>query len=273
MENVCDVKRPPVGPIDPLPTTADDPRLGDGRWYHTIELTPGVFTRDAAFDHRSVVNRVGLPESLAGKTALDIGTADGFWAFEMERRGADHVVALDVVKAAEFDILPIHRARKPADWDDLQPGTLVNFALAQAMRDSRVDFRALSVYRLSPETVGTFDVVFCGSLLLHLHNPLRALINIRSVCREMAVVETLALDMDDPVEKMFPDRPYMLFASHLEAEGNEPGSHNSYWRFSTKALTNMLIYAGFSRVEPQGTHVLSGPTGYRIPITAVVARV
>ena len=65
----------------------------------------------------------------------------------------------------------------------------------------------------------------------------------------------------------------MLFAPHLEAEGNEPGSRNSYWRFSTKALTNMLIYAGFSQVEPQGKHVLSGPKGNRIPITAVVARV
>jgi hypothetical protein len=25
------------------------------------------------------VDRYGLPESLEGKTALDIGTADGFW--------------------------------------------------------------------------------------------------------------------------------------------------------------------------------------------------
>ena len=133
MEDVCDVKRPPVGPIEPLPTVADDPRLGDGRWYHTIELCRGVYTRNAEFDHRSIVDCVGLPRSLAGKTALDVGTADGFWAFEMERRGADHVVAIDVVKAAEFDILPIHRARKPADWDNLHPHTLINFATAQAM--------------------------------------------------------------------------------------------------------------------------------------------
>jgi tRNA (mo5U34)-methyltransferase len=32
--------------------------------------------------------------------------------------------------------------------------------------------------------VGEFDVVVCGSLLLHLRDPLRALFAIRSVCRE-----------------------------------------------------------------------------------------
>jgi tRNA (mo5U34)-methyltransferase len=38
------------------------------------------------------------------------------------------------------------------------------------------------VYDLSPSTVGTFDVVVCGSLLLHLRDPFRALAAVRSVC-------------------------------------------------------------------------------------------
>ena len=43
-------------------------------------------------------------------------------------------------------------------------------------------FQALSVYDLGPEALGEFDVVVCGSLLLHLRDPLRALAAIRSVC-------------------------------------------------------------------------------------------
>jgi tRNA (mo5U34)-methyltransferase len=258
--------------MDPLPTQADDPRLGDGRWYQTIELAPGIVTRNAEYDHRPIVGRVGLPPSLAGKTALDVGTADGFWAFEMERRGADRVVAMDVIRAREFDILPIHRARYDKDWDDTYHHMITNFATAQAMRNSRVDYVGCSVYNLSPETMGTFDVVFCGSLLLHLHNPLRALINIRSVTREMAVIESYALPADDPVEQMFPDQPYMLFGV-LAWEDGKPGAQNHYWRFTTKALCDMLIYAGFASVEPQGKMTLSGPRGNSIPITAVVARV
>ena len=41
-----------------------------------------------------------------------------------------------------------------------------------------------SVYDLSPERVGSFDVVVCGSLLLHLQDPIGALTAIRSVCGE-----------------------------------------------------------------------------------------
>jgi len=37
--------------------------------------------------------------------------------------------------------------------------------------------------RLHPDAIGEFDVVVCGSLLLHLRDPLRALAAVRSVCR------------------------------------------------------------------------------------------
>ena len=57
-----------------------------------------------------MVERFGLPASLAGKTALDVGTADGFWAFEMERRGAARVVAIDLPRLGDCDLLPSIRA-------------------------------------------------------------------------------------------------------------------------------------------------------------------
>ena len=42
--------------------------------------------------------------------------------------------------------------------------------------------KEISVYHLTPEEMGTFDVVVCGSLMLHLRDPVRALEAIRSVC-------------------------------------------------------------------------------------------
>ena len=55
-------------------------------WYHTLELSPGV-TTSATYDHRDYVRRYGFPEDMTGWTVLDVGTADGFCAFEFERRG------------------------------------------------------------------------------------------------------------------------------------------------------------------------------------------
>jgi tRNA (mo5U34)-methyltransferase len=248
-------------PMLPLPTDPSDPRLN--HWYHTIELRPGVVTR-GVFNHRPVADKFGLPKSLAGKTALDVGTADGFWAFELERRGAAKVTAVDVACLGESDLLPVVRARWPearltnTQWPQ-------RFATAHHSLGSKVDYRHCSIYDLSPDRVGTFDVVFCGSLLLHLMNPLKALIGIRSVTRELAVIETAVVDPD--LEQQSPGRPIMLFGV-LDHE-TAPGENVTYWRFSTKALCDMLIYAGFRTVEPQGVFNLSAD----LPVTSVVARV
>jgi tRNA (mo5U34)-methyltransferase len=138
--------------------------------------------------------------------------------------------------------------------------------MAHAMRRSRVEHRFCSVYELSPYALGTtFDVVFCGSLLLHLQNPLIALHNIRSVTREMAIIETT---IDRELEEKFPGRPFVSFGS--VAEENEPGEHNVFWAMTTAGLQRMLRYADFARVEPQGIFDLgpNGPTA-----TSVIAYV
>ena len=46
------------------------------------------------------------------------------------------------------------------------------------------------MYDLDPSVLGTFDLVFCGSLLIHLSDPLRALYAIRRVTRGQAIIAT-----------------------------------------------------------------------------------
>lgn len=241
-----------------LPTSPDDPRL-DG-WYHTIDLGHGLVSR-GVFDHRTVVDRYGLPESMVGLTALDVGTGDGFFAFEMERRGADQVVAIDVARVGDCDWLPRMRSRIGA-YDDIQTWP-DHFRLAHALRRSQVEYRFCSVYDLSPYTVGTFDVVFCGSLLVHLQSPLLALHRIRSVTRQMAVIETT---LDEDGETQFPGKPTLTFGA--PGFEQEPGDNNVFWLMSTAGLQRMLQYADFDVTEPQGAFDLP-PSGPRS--TSVVA--
>jgi len=59
----------------------------------------------------------------------------------------------------------------------------------------------------------------------------------------------------------------------LALEGDDPGRNCGYWQFSTKALCDMMIYAGFRQVEPRGKFMLTGPKGNSLPTTAVVGRV
>ncbi len=228
-----------------LPKSQDDPRLQG--WYHTIDLGGGLVSR-GAYDQRSIVDRYGIPASLAGKTALDIGSYDGFWAFELERRGASHVTAIDVERLGDFDWIPSMRSALGAAAE-----TRSHFALAHAMRGSRVERRICSVYDLSPERAGMFDVVFCGDVLLHLFSPFQALLNIRSVTREVAIIQT---SLDPQLESEHPAMPWLRFgARHLE---KKIGEHCTYWFFNTAALREMMEYAGFRSTEPRETFTIPG---------------
>src|SRR3954469_2657180 len=80
-------------------------------WYHTLDL-PGV-TTTGVFDMRPYVPQYGLPESLAGKRVLEVGTWDGFWAFELERRGAAEVIAIDLDDERDLDWPPRRRRPNP----------------------------------------------------------------------------------------------------------------------------------------------------------------
>jgi tRNA (mo5U34)-methyltransferase len=152
-------------------------------WYHTIEVAPGVVT-PGWFDLRPIVDRLPWPD-VRGRRCLDIGTYDGFFAFELERRGASEVVATDIADQELWDWPPRLRARG-VEYLRTVAGSKkgAGFEIARELLGSSARLRQISVYDLGPERVGEFDVVVCGSLLLHLRDPLRALSAIRSVCTE-----------------------------------------------------------------------------------------
>jgi len=156
-------------------------------WYHAIDLGSGLVT-PGIFDHRPYLPFFGIPEDLSGMTVLDIGAASGFFSFEMERRGGT-VTATDLPSMQDHDFGPVYRAAVDIPGDDSyirQP-----FLLAREILGSKVARREISVYDMTPESLGTFDFVLCGSVLLHLTDPVRALWKIRNVTSGMAIIATV----------------------------------------------------------------------------------
>ena len=157
----------------------DARRVADSRsWYHALELAPGVVT-PGWFDLRGDVHHYGLPADLTGRRVLDVGTWDGFWAFELERRGAE-VVALDLDDEALLDWPP---RRRPAPEAMNHEPRGAGFALAKEVLGSQVQRVVRSIYDATPEELGTFDPVFCGSVLIHLRDQLLALERIHGLVR------------------------------------------------------------------------------------------
>src|SRR4051812_2121921 len=102
--------------------TAADIIATKHNWYHVIDLADGV-TTPGWIDLRTHLSTVGFPDDMTGMRALDIGMFDGFWAFEMERRGAQ-VIGIDIDDIPPPDIPRIHydRIRQEAIDGDMVTG-------------------------------------------------------------------------------------------------------------------------------------------------------
>jgi tRNA (mo5U34)-methyltransferase len=165
-------------------------------WYHTIDLPDGSITR-GVFDARAVTGLVQWPAGLAGGRCLDVGTCDGFWAFEMERRGAAEVVGIDVDDPDPRDASWEGRSRPPEGPGGGAGRRGLRFDIARRALGSRVRRLSCSVHDLDPAVHGRFDVVFCGTLLVHLRDPVHALERMREVCAgELVLVECLDARLD-----------------------------------------------------------------------------
>jgi tRNA (mo5U34)-methyltransferase len=231
-------------------------------WYHVLELPGGVVTR-GHFDCRPIVPKVPMPASLAGKRVLDVGTWDGFWAFEMERRGAAEVVAVDLEDASQWDWPPHARGSNALDEAYLAQVKRGNraYALAHEAYGSKVDRRPISIYDLSPETVGTFDFCFLGTLLMHLRDPVRALDALRSVCTGEAVIA----DGVDAVPSYFKPRTPLMRLEGLDRPW--------WWQPNRAGFLRMLRSAGWEIQEATGVYYLpTGPAHPQPPVSLEMAK-
>ncbi|MEX2195991.1 MAG: methyltransferase domain-containing protein [Thermoleophilaceae bacterium] len=229
-------------------------------WYHTIELAPGVLT-PGQIDMREAAQRV-LPDDLSGRRALDIGTFDGFWAFEMERRGAD-VVAIDVDKIETAEWPPLNRPRLEAqarEWD-IQLGR--GFKIASEALGSSVRRVISNVYDVSAELLGgPVDFAFSGDIMLHLRDPVRALESIHSALApggELVMFEPFSV----PATLRSPRRPI--------AEFKPLSTHFNWWYPNVATLSAWPKAAGFAEarrtklLRPRGT---GGMTAWHAAVLA-----
>ena len=190
------------------------------RWWHSIDLGHGILTPGRT-NLPDKLEYIGLPENLTGLSVLDVGTWDGLFAFEAERRGARHVLAVDSFC-----------------WNGPGWGTKAGFELARRALGSRVEDREIDVVDLSPETVGVFDLVLFLGVLYHLTDPLRALQSVFRVTGGRLILETHVdlTDLPYPAMRFYPNRELS-------------GDPTSFWGPNPDAVEAMLRWVGFRRVE------------------------
>jgi tRNA (mo5U34)-methyltransferase len=195
-------------------------------WHHIMRFPHGIVT-PGAYDPGELFAFLELPD-LRGKRVLDVGTRDGFFAFECERRGAE-VVAVDY-----------------AGMD------LTGFGAAKKIYGSQVEYVQANVYDLSPDVLDTFDVVLFLGVLYHLRHPLLALDRLRPLCRSLLIVESLVCDAKvftgfetgEPLARLAPRLVDTPLAQFLPVGGYHTDSTNK-WVPNVAALRALLADALF----------------------------
>ena len=189
-------------------------------WWHSFELPDGTRV-EGVCGLESLKNRIAqfpIPPDLSGKRVLDIGAWDGWFSFEMERRGAD-VLAID-------------------NWNNPR------FHEMRARLNSRVEYRQIDIYDLTPQRVGRFDLVLFMGVLYHLKHPLLALERVCALTTEMAAVDSFVL-REEHRPGVGEERPVMEFY-----ESDEFGGQTDNWVGpSLSCLLAFCRTAGFARVE------------------------
>ena len=198
-------------------------RLDESGWWHSFELPDGRII-EGSCDLAGLKKRLArfpIPEDLSGKRVLDIGAWDGWFTFEMERRGAE-VVAIDV-----FDNPRFHQIHQ--------------------ILHSKAVYLQMDVYELDPRRIGKFDIVLFMGVLYHLKHPLLALERVCSVTDGFAAVDSFVLREGHRPGIEVEKRPIMEFY-----ETDEFGGQTDNWVGpSLPCLLAFCRTAGFARVELQ----------------------
>jgi tRNA (mo5U34)-methyltransferase len=194
--------------------------LAGKRWYHSFELPGGRVIEgfQTLAQLRARLQRFSLPDDLRGRRVLDIGCWDGWFSFEMERRGAE-VVAADIVERDTF------------------------LAAREAL-GSKVEFLLSDVYQLTPERVGRFDIVLFLGVLYHLKHPLLALERVCALTTDLALVESFVTDDGSALAAP----PVMEFYETSELVGR----FDNWCGPNTSCLLAFCRTAGFAAIELRG---------------------
>jgi SAM-dependent methyltransferase len=205
-------------------------------WFHTFSLDAGeIYTPGVARDHRYRLPL--LPDDLTGRSVLDVGTLDGFYAFLAEARGARRVVAIDNEQYIEWV-----RARWGVDLDGGE-----GFRTIAGLLNSRVEYRRIDAFALDALGEG-FDLILCFGILHRVDNPLGLLSVLRrrleregEVLLETYGVGNPSLNADPAIHVFEPGEIY-------------PRDDYVYWGFSGASLDRLAHHAGFD-----GATVLDAP--------------
>lgn len=215
--------------------------LADCDFYHTVDI-PGHGAVQGQWDLRGREADYLGHTPLAGKSVLEIGPASGHLSFWMEAQGAD-VTVFDLSEDGAWDFVPFRgldleaeNARRRQHLRRLQN----SWWFLREARAAKAQAIYGTVYDIDP-SLGAFDVVTLNSVLLHLRDPMGAMIKAASVCGRTLVVTEVA---EEHYNRRTPWKRDAMALSFLPRAGR-PESHDAWFVLPSGVTAEMMRILGF----------------------------
>ena len=203
-------------------------------WHHSIQLFPDLVTKGGKSLELLEKERAAIlgPLDLSGREVLDIGSWNGYFAFEAKRAGAARVIASDSLCWH----LPVFRGRE-------------TFDLARECLDLNIETKVIDPTEL-PGDLAPVDVVLFLGVFYHMHDPIAVLKSAAALARDVLVIETHQ-------DLLTLDRPGMIFYPRDTLNGD----HSNWWGPNPECMFELLESIGWPRVYYQHHPVVGSSRG------------
>lgn len=170
--------------------------LDQHKWWHSIQFPNGQKTKgeidyDAPREGTDQLrrDRFLIPQNLTGKSVLDFGTWNGYWAILAKQRGAD-VLAMD-------------------RWDPILKTTELALGAYEIPYECSGDLdEPISRKDLKEK----FDVVFLFGITYHLKNPFMGIWNAKFCCKDGGLIIVESNINQGPIKTLPRDLPLIYLA-------------------------------------------------------------
>ena len=198
--------------------------LLDVPWFHTLRLFPDLVIKGAKTSEILEAERAAILGvlDLTNRSVVDVGTWNGYFAFEAKRAGASRVIATDSFVWRH----PILRGRE-------------TFEIARACLGVEVESKEIDPTEL-PGDIEPVDVVLFLGVFYHLFDPIMVLQKTASIATDLLIIETHQ-------DLLSINRPAMVFYPGTTLK-NDP---TNWWGPNPECLVELLHEVGFKQVYYQ----------------------
>jgi hypothetical protein len=204
-------------------------------FYQAMDL-PGLGSVPGVWDHRGTEDVYLARTDLRGMTALDVGPANGFWTFEMERRGAS-VTVIELGDDNSWDMVP-HGGK--TDHGPRVTTVHQDFLTAHEATNSSAKIVRGTVYD-TPDIVDHVDISVMGNILQHLRDPFRAIEKVAQVTEKRLIIS----------ESIWTGTKEFLNQAQLQLipRSHTPLVNHSWYQVSPVFVGEVLLLLGFKNLR------------------------